>query len=83
MYDAGVRLGAKKEWEFMWQKYQTEIVAEEKKKLLSSLSSSREAWLLERLVYNRSLTHLRLRYFFNNTLKKLKKLNFVNSQYAR
>ena len=50
VYDAGVRLGARKEWEFMWKKYQNEIVAEEKKKLLTSLSSSREAWLLQRLV---------------------------------
>ena len=50
VYDAGVRLGAREEWEFMWKKYQKEIVAEEKRKLLSSLSSTREAWLLQRLV---------------------------------
>jgi DNA topoisomerase VI subunit A len=50
VYDAGVRLGARKEWEFMWGKYQREIVAEEKKKLLNSLTASREAWLLQRLV---------------------------------
>ncbi|CAB4022027.1 Hypothetical predicted protein, partial [Paramuricea clavata] len=47
-YDAGVRLGARKEWEFMWGKYQKEIVAEEKKKLLLSLTATREAWLLQR-----------------------------------
>jgi hypothetical protein len=50
VYDAGVRLGARKEWEFMWKRYQNETVAEEKRKLLSSLSSTREAWLLQRLV---------------------------------
>jgi hypothetical protein len=50
-YEAGVRLGARKEWEFMWGKYQKEIVAEEKKKLLLSLTATREAWLLQRLVH--------------------------------
>ncbi|XP_028402559.1 endoplasmic reticulum aminopeptidase 1-like [Dendronephthya gigantea] len=48
VYDTGVRLGARDEWEFMWDKYQKEIVAAEKTKLLSSLSASREAWLLQR-----------------------------------
>ncbi|XP_046856975.1 aminopeptidase N-like [Xenia sp. Carnegie-2017] len=48
VYEAGVRLGTRKEWEFMWRKYKNEIEAEEKRKLLSSLSSTREAWLLQR-----------------------------------
>lgn len=51
VYDGGVRLGAREEWEFMWKKYRKEIVAEEKKKLLLSLTATREAWLLQRLVF--------------------------------
>lgn len=50
VYCSGVASGGEEEWNFVYQKYKTELVAAEKSRLLSALSCTRQTWLLNRFI---------------------------------
>jgi len=54
-YCNAIAAGSEKEWDFAWDRYLASSVASEKSTILSSLSCSKEVWLLNRYL-NMSLT---------------------------
>jgi len=52
VYTAGVRFGNSREWEFCWKKYKSSRIPSEQRLLLSSLSATRNPWLLDKLLNN-------------------------------
>ena len=50
VYSSGVRFGGSKEWEFCWKKYKTSKIPSEQRLLLDALTSTRNPWLLNRLL---------------------------------
>ena len=54
-YCNAIAAGSEKEWDFAWARYLASSVASEKSTILSSLSCSKEVWLLNRYL-NMSLT---------------------------
>jgi len=60
VYTAGVRFGSSKEWDFCWKRYKTSKIPSEQSLLLNVLSSTRNPWLLIRLL-NYSLDRDKIR----------------------
>jgi len=50
VYTTGVRFGGSREWDFCWKKYTTSKVPSEQRLLLDALGSTRNPWLLGRLL---------------------------------
>ena len=50
VYTTGVRFGGSKEWDFCWKRYRSSKVPSEQRLLLDALSSTRDPWLLQRLL---------------------------------
>ena len=50
VYSTGVRFGSSKDWDFVWKKYKTSKIPSEQRLLLDALSSTRNPWLLSRLL---------------------------------
>ena len=50
VYSTGVRFGNSKDWDFCWKKYKTSKIPSEQRLLLDALSSTRNPWLLSRLL---------------------------------
>ena len=50
VYSSGVRFGGSKEWEFCWKKYKNSKIPSEQRLLLDALTSTRNVWLLNRLL---------------------------------
>jgi glutamyl aminopeptidase len=46
VYNTGIQLGGRREWNFCWDKYSNSSVPSEKKLLLGALGATRNAWLL-------------------------------------
>ena len=55
VYCYGIKQGGVTEWEFIYNRFLTELVASEKIKLLSSLGCTDEEWLLQRFTRTTSL----------------------------
>ncbi|XP_021963123.1 aminopeptidase N isoform X2 [Folsomia candida] len=47
-YCTAIKMGGEKEWNFLWQRYLDGNVGSEKSTILTSLSCSRETWILNR-----------------------------------
>lgn len=50
VYTSGIRFGGSKEWEFCWKKYKNSKIPSEQRLLLESLSSTKDPWLINRLL---------------------------------
>ena len=52
VYSTVIKHGGTTEWEFLWSKYKEETDASHKSKIMLGLTSSRQPWLLQRLLNN-------------------------------
>lgn len=50
VYTSGVRFGTTREWDFCWKKYKASKIPSEQRLLLTALGSSRDPWLLQKLL---------------------------------
>ena len=48
VYFAGIRHGTKEDWDFLWKKHETTLVATEKKKIEFALTDSKDPKILKR-----------------------------------
>ena len=55
VYCTAVAQGGEKEWNFVWEKYKTNQIPSEQKKLLMALPCTKHIWLLNKSVNNCSL----------------------------
>jgi len=50
IYNAGIAHGTDDDWEFMWERYVNERDDSEKRKLIRALGTTKETYLLLRLI---------------------------------
>ena len=53
VYCTAVAQGGEKEWNFVWEKYETNQIPSEQTKLLLALPCTKHIWLLNKSVHNK------------------------------